>query len=144
MKDKKYFLSTILAAELAVLMMAAVIIRTFVPAWILPKAEVSNFVLVSLIAVFINHYVAKETKPCYLSAAVFSAVSFGLLPLAAGYIPIEQAFWCGCTGGVIFTLVTVLFSSFKDRLSTGPTKKMAPLLSAVGIYLASLGFMGIF
>jgi hypothetical protein len=43
---------------------------------------------------------------------------------------------------VVFTLVTWLFSSMTDRLSTGPAAKAAPVFSALGLYLASQVLMG--
>lgn len=41
------------------------------------------------------------------------------------------------------SVVTFLFTSVQDRLSTGPVCKLAPILSAVGLYLASQCLMGI-
>lgn len=142
MKDKKYYLSTILALELGILMLAAIFVRTFLPALILPKPEIPNFVLVSLVAVLINHYLVKETKPCYLGVAVFSVASFGILPLAASYVSLQEALHCAWIGGIIFTLTTFLFTSFQDRFAVSSAGKLAPIFSALGIYFASQGFIG--
>ena len=46
-------------------------------------------------------------------------------------------------GAVVFTAVTWLFSSMMDRLSSGPAAKLAPVMSALGLYLAAQCFMGI-
>ena len=50
----------------------------------------------------------------------------------------------GIKGAVVFTATTWLFSSMQERISTGPQAKFAPVMSAVGLYLASQCFMGMF
>ena len=142
MKNRTYFLSTILAVCLGVLMLAAVLVRAFLPAFILPKPELPNVVLVSLIALVINHYVAKDTKPCYVCVAIFAVFSFGLLPFAAGYVAGVEAIKLAVVGGVTFTVLTYLFTSIQDRIATGPAKKVSPIISALCLYLASQGLMG--
>lgn len=46
-------------------------------------------------------------------------------------------------GGIVFTAVTWLFSSMVNRLASGAQAKAAPLLSALGLYLAVQCFAGI-
>ena len=142
MKNKTYFLSTILAVCLAVFMLAAVLVRAFLPAFILPKPELPNVVLVSLIALVINHYVAKDTKPCYVCVAIFAVLSFGLLPFAAGYVAGVEAIKLAVVGGLTFTVLTFLFTSIQDRIATGPARAVSPIISALCLYLASQGLMG--
>ena len=43
-----------------------------------------------------------------------------------------------------FTVLTFLFTSARERLSTGPKAKLAPALTAFGLYLACQCFAGIF
>ena len=47
-------------------------------------------------------------------------------------------------GGIIFTALTWLYGSVTDRLSSGPAAKAAPIVSALGIYLAAQCMMGLF
>ena len=47
---------------------------------------------------------------------------------------------CGC---VLFSLLTWIFDSIMDRLSTGPKAVLAPVISAFGLYLAFQVFAGI-
>ena len=143
MKNNKYFLNTALAIVLGVLLLAAVLVRTFLPAFILPKVNVPNVVLVSMIALLADHYVVKNAKRCYICIAVFSVLTFGLLPLAAGYVMGMEALKLAIVGGALFTLLTWLYTSMQDRLATGPARKLAPILTAVGLYLASQCMMGI-
>ena len=72
----------------------------------------------------------------------FWVFTFGLLPFAACFVSVIDALKYGVVGGVVFTALTWLFSAVLDRLSTGPAAKAAPILSALGLYLASQCFMG--
>jgi hypothetical protein len=46
-------------------------------------------------------------------------------------------------GCVTFSATTWLFTSIQNRLASGPVAKAAPVLSALGLYLASQCFAGI-
>lgn len=144
MKDNKYLLNTLLAAVLGAALLVLVLVRTFAPMIIMPKFDVVNMVLVSLAALVLDAYFAPGAKRCYVCVAVFSAVSFGLLPFAACFVGAVEAVKLGIMGGIVFTAVTWVFSSMLDRISTGPVAKAAPVVSAVGLYLAVQCFMGMF
>ena len=58
MKNKMYLLNTLLAAVLAVAAVAAVLVRTFAPAVIIPQMDIPDMVLISLVALLIDHYLA--------------------------------------------------------------------------------------
>lgn len=143
MKNKTYFLNTILAVFLAVALLAAVLVRAFLPAIILPKVNIPNMVLLSLVPLCVDYYLAKGAKRCYVCIFLLSTLTFGLLPAAAGYVAPEQIIKVALVGGVLFTIVTFLFTAIQERLSSGPVCKFAPILSAVGLYLASQCLMGI-
>lgn len=144
MKDNKYLLNTLLAAVLGAALLVLVLVRTFAPMIIMPKFDVVNMVLVSLVALVLDAYFAPGAKRCYICVAVFSAVSFGLLPFAACFVGAVEAVKLGVVGGIVFTVVTWVFGSMMDRISTGPVVKAAPVVSAVGLYLAVQCFMGMF
>lgn len=144
MKDNKYLLNTLLAAVLGAALLVLVLVRTFAPMIIMPKFDVVNMVLVSLAALVLDAYFAPGAKRCYICVAVFSAVSSGLLPFAACFVRAVEAVKLGIMGGIVFTVVTWVFGSMIDRISTGPVAKAAPLVSAVGLYLAVQCFMGMF
>ena len=82
MKNNQYMLNTILTAVLGVILLVIVVGRTLFPVMILPEADIPNLVLVSLIALVLDHYLAPGAKRCYICIPVFSAVVFGLLPLS--------------------------------------------------------------
>ncbi len=143
MNKKTYTLNTLLAAVLGLILLVFVLVRTFAPRMILPVADIPNLTLVSLIALLADHYLAPEAKRCYICIPVFSAITFGLLPFAACFVGAGEAVKLAILGSVVFTAVTWLFSSMTDRISTGPAAKLAPVLSALGLYLAAQCFMGI-
>ena len=136
MKNKTYFLNTILAAVLGTALLIAVLIRTFAPAVIIPSLNIPNIVLLSVLALLADHYAAPGAKRCYICVPLLSALTFGLLPWAAGFVSVMEALKLALIGGILFTLVTLLYSSIQDRLSSGPAAKAAPVLSALGLYLA--------
>ncbi len=143
MKNKTYTLNTLLAVILGAVLLIAVFVRTFAPAIILPELDLPNMVLISLLALLLDHYLAPGAKRCYICIPVFSAIAFGLLPFAACFVGALDALKLALIGCAVFTAATWLFTSMEDRLSTGPAAKAAPIVSALGLYLAAQCLMGI-
>lgn len=144
MKNKTFFLNTLLTAVLAAVFLVAVIVRAYAPAVIIPSLNIPNMVLISLTALLADHYLAPGATRCYICIPLFSAVSFGLLPYAACLVSAQDALKLGVIGGIGFTATTWLFSSVQERLSTGPSAKAAPAASAFVLYLAGQALTGIF
>ena len=144
MKNKTYILNSLLAGILTLALLTAVIVRTFAPIIILPALNIPNMVALSLLALVLDHYLAPNAKRCYICIPVFAAISFGLLPWAAGFTYGIHVLKLALIGGLVFTITTWLYTSIQDRLSSGPATKAAPILSALGLYLAAQGMMGIF
>ena len=143
MNKKTYTLNTLLVAVLSLALLVCILVRTLAPRIILPKLDIPNMVLISLIALVLDHYIAPGAKRCYICIPVFAAVIFGLLPFAACFVGVLEALKLALTGGIVFTVVTLLYSTIQDRLSSGPVAKAAPILSALGLYLAFQAFAGI-
>ena len=141
---KKYLLNTFLAVVFTAALLAMVIARAICPVLIFPGFGVPNLVLISLIALLLDHYIVKDAPRCYICIPVFAFLTFALLPMAAGIIAPANALMLGIKGAVVFTVTTWLFTSMADRISTGPQAKLAPVMSAFGLYLASQCFMGMF
>ena len=144
MNNKKYILPTALIAVMTAVLLAFVLVRTFLPNFIIPALDVPNMVLISLIALLADHYLARGTRHCYICVAVFGVLSFGLLPFAACFVGAQEALKLAVLGGTVFTVTAWLFDSIADRISTGPEAKAAPLMSAFGLYLAAQVLMGMF
>ena len=144
MKKNTYTLNTVLAVLLGAALLVCVLVRTFAPRIIMPHLDVVNMTLISLAALVVDHYLAPDAKRCYICIPVFSAITFGLLPFAACFVGGLDALKLGVTGGIVFTVVTWLFSAMMDRISTGPVAKAAPFVSAFGLYLAIQALRGMF
>ena len=144
MKNKTYTLNLMLVWVLGAALLACVLVRTFIPAMIIPALDIPNMVLISLVALLADHYAAPGAKRCYICIPVFSAITFGLLPFAACFVGGMEALKLGVMGGIVFTATTWLFSAMMDRISTGPMAKAAPFVSAFGLYLAIQALMGMF
>lgn len=143
MKNNKYLLNTILAVVMFVACTVAMVIRVCAPAAVLPPLNIPTMAAISVIALLIEHFFTKGNPRCYICIPVFGVLTFGILPLMAGFA-CQHTFWkFGLVGGVVFTVTTFLFTSAQDRLLTGPKAKAAAVITGLGIWLASQCFAGI-
>ena len=143
MKNNKYLLNTILAIVVFAALAAMLIVRVCLPVAVLPPINIPNMVLVSVVALLIEHILTKGNPRCYICIPVFGTLTFGILPLMAGFA-CQHDFWkYGLVGAAVFTATTFLFTSAQDRLLSGPKSKAAMTVTAIGIWLASQCFAGI-
>lgn len=142
MKDRNYLLNTILAVVLCTILLISLIVRIFVPAAILIKFDIPMVVEISLGALVAEQYLAPAQKRCYLCTGILAAITFGLLPYASSLVAFEEMWKLGLVGGVVFAVVTWLYSSIQERIATGRKTIVTPVLSALGLYLACQCFAG--
>ena len=143
MKNKTYTLNTVLTAVLTAVLAVMVVLRTVSPQLILMQFDIVSITGISLAALVLDHYLAPNAKRCYVCIPIFAALSFGILPWAAGLVAVKYLLGLALTGAVVFTVCTFVFTSIQDRLSSGPAAKLAPIMSAFGIWLAVQAFAGI-
>ena len=143
MKNKTYTLNTVLTAVLTAVLGVMVVLRTVSPQLILMQFDIVSITGISLAALVLDHYLAPNAKRCYVCIPIFAALSFGILPFAAGMVAVKYLLGLALTGAVVFTVCTFVFTSIQDRLSSGPAAKLAPIMSAFGIWLAVQAFAGI-
>lgn len=143
MKKNSYLLNTLLAIFVMIALAVMVLVRTFQPAAILPVLNIPNMVLISLVALVVDYFLAPEADRCYICIPVFSVLTFGLLPMVAGFADSAAAWKLALIGGAVFTVITWLFSSMTARMATGRTSKAAAVAGAFGIWLAFQCFSGI-
>ena len=141
MKNKTYVLNSILAGVLGVFLLVLIFVRALAPQIILPHLDIPMLVLISLVALVLDHYLAPGAKRCYICIPLFSAITFGLLTFAAIW-SIGEALRAAVMGGIVFTVTTWLFTSMQDRLSTGPAAKASAAFSALSLYLAAQALSG--
>ena len=140
MKKSAYFLNNLLAVVLGLALLASVLVSTFLPAAVLPHLDSPAMTLVSLTALLAEYCLTPGAKRRYPMIFLFSALTFGLLPPAAG---MTGTVWkTALTGGIVFTTVTGLFTATVSRISSGVSAKAAPVIGALGIFLAAQGFAG--
>ena len=142
MKNNKFLLNTLLAAVLFLGLTVMLILRAVAPAVVLPVLNIPNMVLLSLIVLLIEHFLAPGNPRCYVCIAIFGTVSFGVLPLMAGFACVHDFWKYGLIGGTVFTVTVFLFTSMTDRLRTGPKARGALLIGSLGIWLAAQCFAG--
>ena len=143
MKNNQYLLNTILAAVVFVACAIAMVVRICFPAAVLPVLNIPGMVALSVIALLLEHFLTKGNPRCYICIPVFGAITFGILPLMAGFA-CQHDFWkFGLVGGVVFTATTFLFTSAQERLLTGLKAQAAALVTGIGIILAAQCFAGI-
>ena len=144
MKNKSYLLNMVLTAGLGALLLACVLVKTFLPGVILPVLDIPGITLISLAVLLLEHFFVPGAGRNYLLIFLFSAISFAVLPLAAGMAGAGEWWKPALAGGVIFTGTTCIFESVTGRIASGNGSKTALILTALGIYLAVQCFTGIF
>lgn len=143
MKTKHDFLGIFLAGVTGAALLTALLVRAFAPRVILPRLDGLAVVLLSLAALVLDHYIAGSSHRDFRLLPVYAALIFGLFPYCASFVAPLEALKLGLLGAAIFTAATFLFDSMTERLSTGPAAKLAPAVSALGLYLAAQCLMGI-
>lgn len=143
MRKNIYLGNILLAAVTAIAMLAAVLCKTFAPAAVLPVLNIPNLLALCVIALVLEHYLARPSKaPCLVCAALLAAATFALLPLAAGLVAMDGIFLTALLGGVIYAAAKWLFDSVAQRLSSGPAGKLAAAVTGIGMVLAGQAFAG--
>ena len=142
MKETKYLLNALLAAVLGVILLSAVLLRTFVPWLVLPVLNIPMIAGISLIALLLEAYLYPGSKRCWICAAILSAVTFFLLPLAAKSATLPEAAILALVGAVVFTALTWLFTFATERMTSSGVGKAAPAMTALCLFLACQCFAG--
>lgn len=139
--NKRFFSNTALVAVLTVALAVCRILRTCIPFGVLPELDIPNMVLLSGVALLLDHYFGGQRKSD-LWLFLLAAVTFGVLPVAAGFAQLAESWKLALVGGGLFWIESWIFGSLEDRLTTGPAAKAAPALSILGLYLAAQCFSG--
>ena len=143
MKNNKYFLNTLLVVVLFLVMAVLMVLKAIPPPVILLPLNIPNMVLISLVVLLLEFYLAPGNDRCYICIPVLAALTFGILPLMAGFA-CQHTFWkLGLVGGVVFAVTTWLFTAMTNRLQSGPQAKLAPIIGALCLFLASQCFAGL-
>lgn len=142
MKDNKYTLNILLAIVLGIALLAAMVIKTFLPWLCMPAVTIPLVAGMGILALLVESYVAPKAQRCWICIPVLSAASFGVLPAAAGYVAWTEAGLLALVGGVVFTVLTWMFTFANERMVSGRVGKLAPIMTAACLFLATQCFTG--
>ena len=143
MKKRNDMLGILLAVITGAAMLSAMLVRAFLPRMILMKLDGMTALLLSLGALVLDFYLFGKSKRNFWLITLYGALIFGIFPWVACFLVPMAALKSAVIGAVIFTVVTFLFDTMTDRLSSGPASVAAPFISAFGLYLAAQCLMGI-
>ena len=143
MKNRTSLPTVWLTVVLAVVLVVCRIVSVMAPFALLPEVNIPNMVLVSCVALLIDHILSRKTAPMNVWMPVFGALAFALLPFAAGFAAAEELVKLAITGAVVFTACCWLYDSMAERIATGSAAKAAPVFSVLGLYLAAQCFSAI-
>ena len=133
--QEKYTLNTALAAVVGLGCLAAVLYRVFLPAAVLPAVGLPAAAACSLLALAAEAYLSKGVPRRNWGLTL-------LLPWAAGLTAGTEAVRFAVVGGAAFGALTFLFTSLRERLASGPSGRLAPLVTAGILFLACQCFAG--
>ena len=125
-----------------------------------PKDMVFILCYISYVCIYAARLNLSMASPGMISGGILTSEQYGFLGsaffvvyacgrLLNGMIGDRVAPWVmislglALTGAAIFTVCTFVFTSVQDRLSSGSAARLAPIMSALGIWLAVQAFAGI-
>lgn len=143
MKKSYERLGILLCGVTGIALLAAMALRLLFPRIILPRLDAPTLILLSLVALVLDHYLPGDKRRDYRLIPLYGALIFGIFPLATCLLSPIDALKTALIGAVVLTAAAFLFDAMTDRLASGPVAKVAPLISACGLYLAAQCLMGI-
>ena len=145
MRENRYFANIVLAILTGAGVLGMILLKAFVPAVVLPHPSIPLFSTLVLLALLLEAYIAPKAARGgvdRLIAAILGGAALALLPGMAGFVEGRDVWIFFAVGLVTFGVGDLLFSSIRDRLSSGPVAKAAPAISTVLLGLAVQGFAG--
>lgn len=140
MKNRTTILNSILAVVLGVVLLISVIAKAVSPHFILPEMNIPYVVAVSLTALVLTHFVKTE-EGCPVCQAILAAVTFAVLPWAAGLTTV--AVWkLALCGGIVFAILNAMFTAMVKRMELADVCRYAVIPAAFGLFLACQCFAG--
>ncbi len=143
MNKKKDLLGIFLAAVTGAALLICIVLRALLPRLILPRLDSGAVAVLVLAALVLDHYIVGGSRRDFRFIPLYGAFVFGVFPYAASITAPLAALTLALLGAVAFTVVTLLFDSIVDRLSSGPASRLAPAVGAIGLFLAIQCLMGI-
>lgn len=140
MEKKSFVLNIILAATLGAGFLVGIVWSAIQPNVVLSNLDVPAMAALVLIALLIEYLWKGTEKRAWVVQIVLAAVTFAVLPFAAGYA--GAGIKLTVCGTASFAVLTWLFDSMAERMSVTCNRKCAMIPTAFVMYLACQCFMG--
>lgn len=140
MEKKNFVLNVLLAAVLGAGLLVGIVWSAFQPNVVLADLEIPAVAALVLIALLIEYLWKGTGERDWAVQIVLAAVTFAVLPLAAGYA--GAGLKLAICGTVCFSVLTFLFDSVAERMSVTTDCKFVMIPTAFVMYLACQCFMG--
>ena len=139
MEKKSMTLNVLLAATLGAGLLVGMIWKAFQPNVVLANLDIPAMAALVLIALLIEYFVKGTQERNWLVQIILAAVTFALLPFAAGYA--GAGIGVTLCGTAVFAALTWIFDSVAERMEV-TSGKGAMVPTAFVLYLACQCFMG--
>lgn len=140
MEKKSFVLNILLAAVLGAGLLVGIVWGAFQPNVVLSNLDIPAMAALVLIALLIEYLWKGTEKRAWAVQIVLAAVTFAVLPFAAGYV--GAGIKVTVCGTILFVVLTWLFDSMAERMSVTCDCKFAMIPTAFVMYLACQCFMG--
>lgn len=143
MEKKNSVLNVLLAGILFILLLAAAVLKALRPDLLLPKLNIPAMLGILLTALCLEQYFFVGRKRCCLWDTLLAAVSFGVLPWAAGMTEAGMIWKYAVIGGGVSFVTVFLFDSITQRIRSGAAGRASLALTAFMLFLAGQCFAGV-
>ena len=140
MEKKSFVLNVLLAVVLGAGLLVGMVWSVFQPNVVLADLDIPSIAALVLIALVIEYLVKGAEKRAWVIQIILAAVTFAVLPFAAGYA--GAGLGVTVCGTVVFAVLTWLFDAVADRMEITADCKYAMIPTAFVMYLACQCFMG--
>ena len=140
MEKKSFVLNVLLAVVLGAGLLVGIVWSAFQPNVVLSNLDIPAMAALVLIALLIEYLWKGTEKRAWAVQIVLAAVTFAVLPFAAGYV--GAGIKVTVCGTILFVVLTWLFDSMAERMSVTCDCKFAMIPTAFVMYLACQCFMG--
>ena len=140
MEKKSFVLNVLLAVVLGAGLLVGIVWSAIQPNVVLSNLDVPAMAALVLIALLIEYLWKGTEKRAWAVQIVLAAVTFAVLPFAAGYV--GAGIKVTVCGTILFVVLTWLFDSMAERMSVTCDRKCAMIPTAFVMYLACQCFMG--
>lgn len=140
---RAYMKNIVFTSVMLLTCLIRLVFKVFFPDILFPFISIPLMVLLASISQIISYYLGFEDDGCPYVGAVLGGLSFSLLPVAAGVEGSKSFLVLLISGVLVYGLVDLLYSSMKERMESGRTHVLAPVVNGLMLFFAFQAFMGL-